>query len=116
MRVGGGSMKLSSSSSLASELARKDNTNVETGQETPPHCRPSRNNGGKSSRTKQNIVPTIIPYAELVQRRDPSLDTDHLELYLSEQECLQYLGCSKSELDVMPLWQLNQRKRRANLM
>ena len=36
--------------------------------------------------------------------------------YLSNEECLEYLGCTKEELDSMPFWQLNQRKKRANLL
>eukprot|EP00842_Homolaphlyctis_polyrhiza_P001659 jgi/Hompol1/2494/HPOL_002929-RA len=58
---------------------------------------------------------TILPFETVIKRRD-ELDQKHLEQYLSNDDCIKYLGHSKAALATMPPWQLEHVKRRANLL
>lgn len=61
----------------------------------------------------------IIPYSELADSNREArmgLNEEHLEWYLSKEDCLEYLGVSKSELRFIPQWKLDERKERAGLI
>ena len=101
---------------FTSELVAIDNQRQLKSQQQPSSSDQSIPTSIKSSIAAPSSR-KIIPYQQLVRKEvTADIDLEHLEMYLSNEECLQYLGCTCDELRDMPSWQLNQRKKRANLL
>ncbi|KAJ1342238.1 hypothetical protein BSLG_003161 [Batrachochytrium salamandrivorans] len=56
---------------------------------------------------------SVFPYNVVLQRKD--LDQNNLEKYLSNEDCIKYLGHAKTDLVKLPEWKLGHLKRRAGL-
>ena len=67
---------------------------------------------------EQRVEPLVFPewsYYELTNNMAEGVDPEHLEQYLNEDDCIEYLGISKDWLGQLRLGELDVLKERARI-